>query len=210
MKKLLCVLLALTMLLAFCGCENKAALAVEEQINALGQITLESGDAITAAEVAFNSLDPKDRLEVRNSAALAAAMVTYENLQEKEQADIIDQLIRDLRPITVNSAKALTNAENLYNSADIEVKLKVKNFPEMVDAFQLYRFLCIDQVEVKITAIGEVTLESGDKIRIAQNAYDALSEEDKPWVYNSYDLQQAQETFKALQEQGETEAAEAK
>ena len=207
MKKLLSMILAISMMFVLCSCENKKALAVEEQITALGEITLESGPAITAAQTAFDALDAKDRLEVRNSAALAAAQITYQNLQTTQKADIIEKLIHDLRPITTNSAKALTNAENIYNSADVEVKLKVENFPEMVDAFQLYRFLTIDQVEVKITAIGEVTLESGEAIEKARAAYDALSDEDQTWVYNGYELVAAEKQFEALQN-GETEATE--
>ena len=200
MKKLLSIVLAITMMFILCSCENKEALAVEEMITALGEITLQSGPAISVTQDAFDALDAKDRLEVRNSAALAAAQITYQNLKKNEQADVIEQLIHDLRPITTSSAKALTNAENIYNSADIEVKLKVENFPDMVDAFQLYRFLTIDQVEVKITALGEVTLESGPAIEKARAAYDALSDEDQTWVYNGYELVAAEKQLKALQD----------
>ena len=199
MKKFLCLLLALSLSLTLFACTNKKALAVDEQINALGEITLESGDAIAAAEAALSALNGKDRAAVTGISVLEAARVKYDELKTIEEADKIEVMIHDLRPITMNSAEALTTTEQIYNDADINVKLKVENFNDLVSAFQLYRFMRIDQVEVKINAIGTVTKDSGDAIKAAQEAMDSIPEEDRSWVYNAYTLIEATKAFEQLQ-----------
>ena len=199
MKKFLCLLMALAMSCSLFACKSKATASAEEQINALGTITLESGDAIAAARAAVDALKTKDRVKVENVDVLAAAETVYQNLLYTKQADDLEELIHGLRPITLNSGEALNEADRLYNEADINVKVQVENFSELVTAFQLFRFLRIDQVEVKINAILDVTEDSGPAIETAQKAYDELNAEDQTWVYNAYMLKEAQKEFKALQ-----------
>ncbi len=62
-------------------------------------------------------------------------------------------------------------------------------------------------VEEKIEAIGEVTLESEEKIAAAREAYDALTDAQKKLVANAADLTAAEEALKALKEEAEKEAA---
>lgn len=199
MKKVLCILMALSMSVTLFACTNKKALAVEEQINALGEITLDSEPAVAAAEEALSALRGRDRAAVTNIAVLDAARVRVDELKLMEEADKLEQMIHDLRPITMSSGDALTETEKLYNEAPIEIKLKVENFDDLVSAFQIYRFMRIDQVEVKINAIGEVTADSGPAIEAAQKAYDEIPEGDRSWVYNALSLQEAKEAFEAIQ-----------
>ena len=208
MKKFLCLILVLAMSCTLFACKSKDVTAVEEQITALGTITLESGNAISEAEAAFSALTAKDKTSVVNAADLAAARTEYQHLLYREKADELEELIHSLRPITINSAEALEDADNQYNSADINVKLQVENLSELSNSFQLYRFLRIDEVEKTITAIGEVTLESGPAIEKAEAALAELSSEDQDWVYNTYILNQAKRDFKALQEEAENPDAE--
>ena len=62
-------------------------------------------------------------------------------------------------------------------------------------------------VEEKIEAIGEVTLESEEKIAAAREACDALTDAQKKLVANAADLTAAEEALKALKEEAEKEAA---
>ena len=200
MKKIVCLILALAMSCTLFGCTSKAVTEVEEKINALGEITLESGNAIADAEAALSALSGKEKTKVTNATVLQQARIDYQLLMNQREADEIEKLIHALRPITMNSAEALASAEEEYNAADVNVKLQVENFNDLISDFQLYRFLMIDLVEKKITAIGTVTLDSGDLIAEAQAADDELSEDDQSWVYNAYMLKQAQREFKALKE----------
>lgn len=198
MKKVLCILMALSMSLTLFACTNKKALAVEEQINALGEITLDSEPAVVAAEEALSALRGRDRAAVTNIAVLDDARIRIDELKLMAEADKLEEMIHGLRPITMNSGDALNETEKLYNEAPIEIKLKVENFDDLVSAFQIYRFMRIDQVEVKITAIGEVTAESGPAIAAAQEAYDSIPEGDRSWVYNALTLQEATEAYEAI------------
>ena len=199
MKKVLCILMALSMSVTLFACTNKKALAVEEQINALGEITLDSEAAVAAAEEALSALRGRDRAAVTNIAVLDAARVRVDELKLIAEADKLEEMIHDLRPITMGSGDALKETEKLYNEAPIEIQLKVENFDDLVSAFQIYRFMRIDQVEVKINAIGEVTADSGAAIAAAQKAYDEIPEEDRSWVYNALSLQEATEAYEAIQ-----------
>ena len=200
MKKVLCILMALSMSLTLFACTNKKALAVEEQINALGEITLDSEPAVAAAEEALAALRGRDRAAVTNISVLDAARVRVDELKLMAEADKLEEMIHGLRPITMSSGEILNETERLYNEAPIEIKLKVENFDDLVSAFQIYRFMRIDQVEVKINAIGQVTAESGPAITAAQEAYDSIPEEDRSWVYNALSLQEAKEAFEALKQ----------
>ena len=199
MKKVLCILMALSMSVTLFACTNKKALAVEEQINALGEITLDSEPAVAAAEEALSALRGRDRAAVTNIAVLDAARVRVDELKLMAEADKLEEMIHGLRPITMSSGDALNETERLYNEAPIEIKLKVENFDDLVSAFQIYRFMRIDQVEVKINAIGEVTAESGPAIEAAQKALDEIPEGDRSWVYNALSLQEAKEAFAEIQ-----------
>ena len=66
MKKrhILILVLAASLLLCACG-KSEAATAVDEQIAAIGEVTLESETAIAAAEAAVESLEEKDRNSLR-------------------------------------------------------------------------------------------------------------------------------------------------
>ena len=86
MKKLLSIVLAITMMFVLCSCENKEALAVEEMITALGEITLESGPAIEKARAAYDALSDEDQTWVYNGYELIAAEKQLKDLQDAETA----------------------------------------------------------------------------------------------------------------------------
>ena len=77
MKQVLILVLCAVMVLTLCACKSKQAKAVDEQILAIGEVTADSGNAITAAEEAYDALSDKDRAEVENYAVLTAAREQY-------------------------------------------------------------------------------------------------------------------------------------
>ena len=199
MKKFLCLLIVLTILLSFSGCTKKAVAAMEEQIAALGTITLDSGDAIAAAEEAMAALNGKDRLAVTNKQILTNARAQYQNLLAEKQADDLEVIIHDLRPITFKSEPDLLNADKLYNEADVDVKTRVENFYDLVTAFQFYQNLHVSRIERYIRAIGQVTADSGPAIEEARKFYDEATEDVQILVYNYRTLMEAEKAFEELQ-----------
>ena len=85
MKKIVGVLLMAALLLAvLAGCGKSSEVkAVEEAIDGLGTITLDSGEAIANAQALYNGLSEKEKESVENLQALNAAQVAYDDLVEE-------------------------------------------------------------------------------------------------------------------------------
>lgn len=130
------IMFGLIMVMPLCGCTDKAATAVDEQIQAIGKVTLDSGSSIETARDAYDALDEKSKENVEGLAVLEAAEAEYAS----QHAEI-------------------TKAEGL------------------------------------IDAIGEVTLDSGDTISTARDAYDALSEDKQGLVENYDTLENAERLY---------------
>lgn len=81
MKKVLSILLALVLCLSLCACgKSEAVKNVEAMIDALGEITLESIDAIRSAEDAYSALTEDEQKKVSNYETLTSARDSYYEL----------------------------------------------------------------------------------------------------------------------------------
>lgn len=81
MKKIIALVLAVILCLSLSACgKSEAVKNVEGMIDALGEITLESIDAIRAAEDAFNALIPEEQEKVKNHEILTTARDRYYEL----------------------------------------------------------------------------------------------------------------------------------
>lgn len=89
MKQVLILALCAVMVLTLCACKSKQAKAVDEQILAIGEVTAESGDAITAAEEAYDALSDKDCTDVENYAVLTAAREQYDVYVVQDLEDFV-------------------------------------------------------------------------------------------------------------------------
>ena len=64
-KRLAALVMALVLALALTACgKSEAAKAVDDMINSIGEVTVDSGSAITAAEEAFAALTEEDQKDV--------------------------------------------------------------------------------------------------------------------------------------------------
>lgn len=90
MKKMISILLVFAMVLPLCGCgKSKAVTNVEELISAIGEVSLESGEAIASAQRAYDALTGKEKAEVENYNQLIEANKKAEYLYGKEAYDNI-------------------------------------------------------------------------------------------------------------------------
>ena len=81
MKKILLWVLAGAMMLSLAACgKSEAAKAVDDQIAAIGEVTLESETAISEAEAAVDALADEDREQLDNVDKLEQARADYEAL----------------------------------------------------------------------------------------------------------------------------------
>ena len=182
--------------------DDPAVAAVKELIDAIGEVTLESGDAIKAARAAYDKLPEAKKALVDNYEKLTAAEEAYTALVDAAAAKAVDDLIDAIGEVTVDSGDAIKAARAAYDALTDTQKELVKNYEELTAAEEAYTNL-VDAAAAKavddlIDAIGEVTVDSGDAIKAARAAYDALTDTQKELVKNYEKLLAAEELYEEL------------
>ena len=201
-KRAAALLLALSLALALTACaKSEAAQAVDDQIEAIGEVTLESEAAITAAEEAVEALAEEDREQLDNVDVLEQARADYENLVLEAQAAEVEEAIRAIGTVTLDSADAVASARSLYDSSSAEVQALVENAADLESAEAELSNLQVEEVTGLINAIGTVSLDSADAIEAAQALYDTLPEETKAQVTNAAALESASAQLKTLKQE---------
>ena len=115
---------------------NKAAAEeVEELIDAIGEVTLESKAKIDAARAAYDVLTDEQKALVGNLKTLTDAEAAYEELAAKADQDEVDKaaakgvedLIEEIGKVTLESEKAIKAARAAYDALTDTQKALVKN-----------------------------------------------------------------------------------
>ena len=202
MKKLMAFMLAaaLALSLAACGGKNEAAKAVDQMISEIGEVTVNSGGHISAAEEAVAALDEKDRQQLENLDSLEKARETCDSLILESEADKIEEVISAIGTVTLDSGDAISAAANAYGSAAPEVQALVKNAADLEAASLALNSLRVSEVSDMIDAIGTVTLESGESIDAAKAAFDALPASLQRQVGSASSLEAAGTSLRELKE----------
>ena len=182
--------------------DDPAVVAVKELIDAIGEVTLDSGDAIDAARTAYDKLPEAKKVLVDNYEKLTAAEKAYTALVDAAAAKAVDDLIDAIGEVTLESGDAIKAARAAYDALTDTQKELVKNYEKLTAAEEAYAAM-VDAAAAKaaedlIDAIGEVTADSGDAITAAREAYDALTDTQKELVKNYEKLTAAEETYAAL------------
>lgn len=85
MKKVIAMLLVLAMALPLCGCgKSEAVKNVEALISSIGTVTLDSGNAIDAAQQAFDALTADEKGKVENHYVLSDSQSAFQKLEEED------------------------------------------------------------------------------------------------------------------------------
>ena len=182
--------------------DDPAVVAVKELIDAIGEVTLDSGDAIDAARAAYDELPEAKKALVDNYEKLTAAEEAYTAMVDAAAAKAVDDLIDAIGEVTLESGDAIKAARAAYDALTDTQKELVKNYEELTAAEEAYTNL-VDAAAAKavddlIDAIGEVTADSGDAIKAARAAYDALTDTQKELVKNYEKLLAAEELYEEL------------
>lgn len=84
MKRAISLILVLVFCLSLCGCgKSKAAKEAEAAIEAIGEVTIDSGETIKTAEKLYNILTDAEKADVDNRLVLVDAQEKYAELQSK-------------------------------------------------------------------------------------------------------------------------------
>ncbi|HIY17367.1 MAG TPA: hypothetical protein H9839_08505 [Candidatus Intestinimonas stercorigallinarum] len=200
-KKILLWALAVSLMLSLAACgKSEAAKAVDDQIAAIGEVTLESEAAISEAEAAVDALSEEDRKQLDNTDQLEQARADYEALVLASKVSEVEDAIAAIGTVTLESADAISAARSLYDGSEADVQSAVSNLADLEAAETALSDLRVGETEDLIAAIGEVTLESADAVDAAQAALDALSDADAAKVSNADVLTAAAEQLKALRQ----------
>ena len=202
MKKILLWVLAGAMMLSLAACgKSEAAKAVDDQIAAIGEVTLESETAISEAEAAVDALADEDREQLDNVDKLEQARADYEALVLAGKVSEVEDAIAAIGTVTLESADAITSARSLYDGSEADVPSAVSNLGDLEAAEAALSDLRVAEMVSLIDAIGTVTLENAAAVDAAQASYDSLSEADAAKVTNADVLTAAADQLKALKQE---------
>ncbi len=174
----------------------KAAKAVDDMIDAIGEVTLASEEAITAARAAYEALTEAQQAEVKSYDKLTAAEA---RLADLKAAKAVDDMIDAIGEVTLESEGAIDAARAAYEALTEAQQAEVKSYDKLTAAeARLAVLKPAKPVEKLIDAIGEVTLGSESAIAAARTAYDNLTEAQQAEVKNYDKLTAAEAAYARL------------
>ena len=199
-KRCIGVLLILALMLTLCGCGmSSEAKAAQELIDAIGDVSLESGDAIASAEEAVDALSDKDRERLTGLDALTKAREEFDALSDADKVAGVEAMIAGIGSVDLDSRSAIDAAKAAYDGLDDRLKESVGNAGQIEAAEAAYAEACqaadAAAVEEAIAAIGEVTTDSGEAIENAKALYEAAPAEVQARVGNLEALDEAEAAY---------------
>ena len=169
---------------------------VIEKIDAIGEVTLASEEAITAARAAYEALTEAQQAQVTNYDKLTAAEA---RLADLKAAKPVDDMIDAIGQVTLESEDAIAAARAAYEALTEAQQAEVKSYDKLTAAeARLADLKAAKAVDDMIDAIGEVTLESEGAIDAARAAYEALTEAQQAEVKNYDKLTAAEAAYARL------------
>ena len=193
----------------------KAADQVSKNITNIGTVTLESEDVIKEARTAYDALTDAQKKLVSNKDVLEKA---EKDLADLKAADQVSKNITNIGTVTLESEDVIKEARTAYDALTDAQKELVSNKDVLEKAESTLKELqdakaadvkAAEEVTNKISAIGDVTLESEDAIKEARTAYDALTDAQKELVSNKDVLEKAETTLKELKDAKDADDAKA-
>lgn len=189
--------------------DKAAAAAVDSLIAEIGDVTLDSKQAIETARAAYDNLTPTQKTYVTKLNTLTAAEAAYKNLVDQKAADDVMEKINEIGEVTLDSKTAIEAARAAYNALTPDQKLLVENYNVLTAAeAELARLEAeakdkadreaAAQVDEMIERLFPVTRYSGPAIRMARAAYEALTEDQKALVTRYNDLVRAEKEYAAI------------
>ena len=167
-------------------------------IDKIGTVTASSGDAITAAQRAYEALTADQKKLVTNLSKLEAAITQWNQIKAKEVMDLIDKIGT---PVTTASKAAIDAARAAYNSLTAEQKQLVTNYKTLTQAETAYAKLTAsdgDKAAAQKVMDLIAAAQTQEEIEAARAAYEALTQLQKQLVEN-YELLESAEARLTLQ-----------
>ena len=189
--------------------DKAAAAAVDSLIDEIGDVTLDSKQAIETARAAYDNLTPTQKTYVTKLNTLIAAEAAYKALVDRKAADDVTEKINEIGKVTLESKTAIEAARAAYNALTDDQKPLVENYDVLTAAEADLARLEAEakdkadreaaaQVDEMIERLFPVNRYSGPAIRMARAAYEALTEDQKALVTRYNDLVRAEKEYAAI------------
>lgn len=171
------VLFALCLVLSGCSKVQHAEKLIEE----IGEVTIDSGPQIEAAEQAIAELDAEQKAKIENLDLFEEAKREYaEALEIQKENDKkvkrVENRIENIKTVTIDSWNAISIARREYDALDSDLQESVSNKDKLFESEAAFERLAIQTVTEAIKQIGTVSLESEDAIISAKKAYEQIDE----------------------------------
>lgn len=167
----------------------------ESKISVIGDVTLDSKDAIKDARDTYDALTDDQKKQVTNYDVLETAEAKLSDLQVENVKNKID----GIGEVTLSSSSTIKAARSAYNALTADQKKQVTNYDVLQKAeSELSDLQKADAVVTKIKNIGKVTLKSESKIKQARTAYNKLTDKQKTLVTNYDVLEKAEKDLADL------------
>ena len=202
--------------------DDPAVAAVKELIDAIGEVTLDSGDAIDAARTAYDKLPEAKKVLVDNYEKLTAAEEAYTALVDAAAAKAVDDLIDAIGEVTADSGDAIKAARAAYDALTDTQKELVKNYEKLLAAEELYEELTASaaaiaqkaaeeakQAQEEAEAAQKAAEEAVEAAKAAQEAAEAAAAKAGENNAAAEEARKAAETAQAAAEAAQTKAEEA-
>ena len=153
---------------------------VDAMIEAIGEVTPGSREAIRAAREAYDALDESARDLVEQLSALEEAEEEYRLMATEAAAEEIKAMIEAIGEVTPDSREAIRAAREAYDSADDEVKYAVEgSLDTLTQAEEALVYLeSSAKAEELNAAIAALTgTPSGEETQALLRQYEALPSE---------------------------------
>ncbi len=193
--------------------DKAAAKVVEDKIEALFPVTLDSGDAITGAEEAYKALTDDQKAYVTNYAKISEAKDKLNTLiAQKEAAEDVSALIADIpeeitKDNVIEARNAIDSAKTSYDALgeakDLVPAGDVAKLETALETIVIVEKAVKDaeNMDKAIEALYPVTLNSGNAIIKAEEDFTALSSLAQSYVTKGQKLAEAREIYDTLVEE---------
>ncbi len=204
------VLFALCLVLSGCGKAQHAEKLIEE----IGEVTIDSGPQIEAAEQAIAELNTDQKEKVSNLNLLESAKLQYADaLELKKENDKkikqVEKKIQDIKTVTIDSGNAINMAREAFERLEPELQSDVSNKDALFSAEETFEQMAIQTVTDTINQIGTVTLENEEAVTLAVETYNKFDESIQQKIENRDILFTAEETLTQLKIEKAQSAIEA-
>lgn len=188
---------------------DKKVKRVENRIENIKTVSIDSWNAISIARREYDALDSELQESVSNKDKLFESEAAFERLAIQTVTDAIKQI----GTVSLESEDAIISAKKAYEQIDESIQKKIENREALFAAEDELIQLKVEHAQSAIDAIGsDITLESKDAIFEAAQAFNAVPVNDREKVENRAVLTKAKETYDALvnEQKRQTEIEEAR